>query len=97
MGVSLVAFYRLFAVFFASNGFYLLSQHNAHIKLSQSILAHLKRFIERLSSFANPIAMLFARNIAAFIHQLHCYQSAISPLFLRPQISSWKECLSHCF
>ena len=70
MGVSLVAFYRLFAVFFASNGFYLLSQHNAHIKLSQSIVAHLKRFIERLSAFANPIiAMLFARNIAAFIHQ----------------------------
>jgi hypothetical protein len=45
MGVSLVAFYRLLAVFFASNGFYLLSQHNAHIELSQSIVAHLKRFI----------------------------------------------------
>jgi len=45
MGVSLVAFYRLFAVSFASNGFYLLSQHNAHIKLSQSIVAHLNRFI----------------------------------------------------
>jgi hypothetical protein len=45
MGVSLVAFYRLFAVFFASNDFYLLSQHNARIELSQSIVAHLKRFI----------------------------------------------------
>ena len=69
MGVSLVAFHRLFAVFFASNGFYLFSQHNAHIKLSQSIVAHLNRFIERLSAFMYPIAMLFARNIAAFIHQ----------------------------
>ena len=83
MSVSLVAFYRLFAVFFASNGFYLLSQHNAHIKLFQSIVAHLNRFIERLSAFTNPIAMLFARNIAAFIYQLHCYWGAISPLFLR--------------
>jgi hypothetical protein len=45
MGVSLVAFYRLFSVFFASNGFYLLSQHNAYIEVSQSIVAHLKRFI----------------------------------------------------
>jgi hypothetical protein len=42
MGVSLVAFYRLFAVFFTSNGFYLLSQHNAHIEPYQSIVAHLK-------------------------------------------------------
>ena len=69
MGVSLVAFYRLLAVLFASNDFYLLSQHNAHIKLSQSIVVHLNRFIERFSAFANPIAMLFARNIAAFIYQ----------------------------
>jgi hypothetical protein len=45
MGVSLVAFYRLFAVFFASNGFYLLPQHNARIELYQSIVAHLKCFI----------------------------------------------------
>ena len=72
MGVSLVAFYCLFAVFFASNGFYLLSQHNAHIELSQSIVAHLNRFIERLSAFMYPIAMLFAHNSTAFICQLHC-------------------------
>jgi len=72
MGVSLVAFYRLFAVFLASDGFYLLSQHNAYIELSQSIVAHLKRFIERLSTFANPIAMFFAHNSTAFIYQLHC-------------------------
>jgi hypothetical protein len=72
MGVSLVAFYRLFAVFFASNVFYLLPQHNARIELSQSIMAHLKRFIERLSTFMYPIAMFFAHNSTAFIYQLHC-------------------------
>jgi len=44
-----------------------------------------------------PITMLFAHNSTAFIYQLHCNWGAISPLFLRPQISSWKECLSHCF
>ena len=72
MSVSLVAFCRLFVVLFASNSFYLLSQHNAHIELSQSIIAHLKRFIERLSAFMYPIAMLFAHNSTAFIYQLHC-------------------------
>lgn len=44
----------------------------AHIELSQSIVAHLKRFIERLSTFMYPIAMLFAHNSTAFIYQLHC-------------------------